>query len=438
MNIVVQNFRVFGAGLVVLLLAACGDDELILPGEREAVRPKDETVQTAADQSVPALQLPPVTRSAEWTHLNAVATHVAPHAEFGTAPARKWGVSIGTGADNRGRITSHPVVADNRIFTLDARSRISAVSVGGDLLWALDITPPDEIADQGFGGGLAFEAGTLYATSGFGEVLAIDPATGEIRWRTQVDAAIRAVPAVSGNVVAVVSRDDVAYGVNSETGDLIWRVQGVGLGAGLLGGSGPAIRGPVTVLPFRSGEVIAVLTRSGRRVWSAAVSGGRRGFVRAQINDITGDPVIDDDIVYAANQAGRLVSLDRRSGKRNWTAQEGSYGPVLPVGNSIFLVSDASEVIRIIAETGEVVWRQPLPEWSRPDKRRDAIPHFGPVLASGRLLIASGDGKLRSFDPATGAPGPSVDIPGGAASAPAIANGVLYVLSQTGDLHAFQ
>lgn len=420
---------------LLTLVSACGNRELILPGEREPVRP---VVEFEEAETLPALSIPAQRANTDWTHLSGNSLHLPGNVALSANLSRGWSVSIGSGDSRRKRITSAPIVAAGRIFTMDSTSTATAVDLNGRVLWSTSLTREGENAPEGFGGGLAAFDTALVVSTGFGEVLRLDPGTGQILWRTAVDGAIRAAPAVAEGRVVVVARSDIAYGLDLETGTLDWRVQGAGLGAGLLGGASPAIRGPVTIIPFKSGEVVAVLTKSGRRVWSAAVTGGRRELVRSKINDISGNPVIDNDIVYAANQSGRLVQLDRRSGERLWTHRDGSYGPALPVGNSVFFISDIGTLTRIDAETGETIWQRDLPEWARPRKRRNAIPHFGPLLAGGRLLIASGDGLLRSFDPATGAELSTVQMGAGASSSPAIANGVLYVVTRNGQLHAFQ
>ncbi|HBM58220.1 MAG TPA: quinoprotein, partial [Citreicella sp.] len=59
----------------------------------------------------------------------------------------------------------------------------------------------------------------------------------------------------------------------------------------------------------------------------------------------------------------------------------------------------------------------------KPQRRRDAaFVNHGPVLAGGRLIVASSDGALRSFDPVSGALLASAPIPGGATTRPVIAN----------------
>jgi outer membrane protein assembly factor BamB len=52
--------------------------------------------------------------------------------------------------------------------------------------------------------------------------------------------------------------------------------------------------------------------------------------------------------------------------------------------------------------------------------------------------VASSDGLLRAFSPSNGAQLGSLALPGGAAAPPAIARGVMYVVTRDGRLHAFQ
>jgi outer membrane protein assembly factor BamB len=103
-------------------------------------------------------------------------------------------------------------------------------------------------------------------------------------------------------------------------------------------------------------------------------------------------------------------------------------------------VTDEARLVRLDAETGEVVWTADMPFFvnERPKRRKAIHAHFGPVLAGGRVAVVSSDGLLRLFDPADGRMLATAQIPGGAAAAPALAGGALYVVSRNGQLHAFR
>ncbi|MDA8747738.1 PQQ-binding-like beta-propeller repeat protein, partial [Litoreibacter sp.] len=145
-------------------------------------------------------------------------------------------------------------------------------------------------------------------------------------------------------------------------------------------------------------------------------------------------------VIYAANAGGRVVAIKPSSGARVWTTNEGAYSPVLPAGDSVFMISEQGELLRLDRETGERIWGERLPYFVQTKiKRRDEVySHYGPVLAGGRLIVASNDGLIRSYDPATGALIGTTPIKGGAASNPAIVNGTMYIVTGKGQLAAFR
>jgi outer membrane protein assembly factor BamB len=402
------------------------------------VRPQAEELEGEA-AAVRPLALPRPVVNAEWSHRNGTAAgRLDPPPALSASPQRVWTVSIGAGSARRSRLLAGPIVAGGLVFTLDAAGQLSAVTPQGQTAWRTSLVPEGQLADSGPGGGMAYDAGRLYATTGFGEVFAIDPASGGIVWRSTVDAPVRAAPTVLDGRVFAVARNDTAYAFDAATGQVLWRVQGAAGSAGVLGGATAAARGPIVVVPFSSGEVLAILARNGQQIWGTAVTGGRRELVRNRINDISGDPVFDGDVVYASNQSGRTVAVDSQSGERIWTISEGSYGPAWPAGGSIFMMSDLAELVRVDARDGRIVWEVQLPQYLNERRRLNAIGHYGPILAGGRLWVASGDGLLRGFQPDSGTLVYETELPGGAAAPPVVAQGVMYIVTQDGRLHAFQ
>lgn len=433
--------------VMVALVFGCAKKEEILDGQRFDVRtPLEEAIPTEDGVSpseevvnrVVPIRLPKAQNLSSWTHRNSGADHSAPNLVLSANLTQIWAANIGTGSDRKHRITSDPIIAGGLIFTLDSESHVMAHTPVGAAVWSRDLTPATEKQGEATGGGLAYSDGVVYATTGFGILTALQASDGAVIWEQKLGAPITAAPTVSNGMVYVVSRDNQAWAIKTKTGRIDWQQQSTAEDAGLIGGASPAMAGRTVILPFSSGELVAALTGNGLRVWSVAVSGSRRGQARSNIGDITSDPVVTSSRVYAANQSGRLIAADRRTGERLWTANEGSYSPVWPVDNSVFLVSDASKLVRLDARTGEAFWSVDLPLYVRDKTRRTSYVHFGPILAGGRLIVASGDGNLRSFDPESGDLLSEVPIPGGAASQPAVVDGVLYVLTLKGQLLAYR
>ncbi|MDJ0629199.1 MAG: PQQ-binding-like beta-propeller repeat protein [Rhodobacter sp.] len=437
--------RAVGAGLTIAVLAGCADEEIILEGERLDVRTQTVVgVAPPADPEAPpvdrAFAAPPQQSPAEWTHLSGNPLHRTEHVALRPVPERVWTAGIGAGNSRKHRITSSPVVADGRIFTLDARARVTATSTGGATLWARDLTPESDRDGDASGGGVAYADGRLFVTTGFGEIAALDPATGAEIWSQRLDAPATSSPTIYGDLAYIVSRDNVAWAIETKEGRVRWQLPGTPSVSGVVGGAAPAVSDTVAVFPFGSGELVAALRQGGVRLWGAAVSGARRGKAYANITDIAADPVVAGDVIYTANQSGRAAAMSLNSGARLWTANHGAYGPVWVAGGSVFLVSDAAELVRLDAETGGEIWTRELPYFKRDraKRRRSIFAYYGPVLAGGRLWLASDDGSLTAYNPETGDPMATVEIPGGAASNMAFAGGTMYVISRNGQLHAYR
>ena len=186
--------------------------------------------------------------------------------------------------------------------------------------------------------------------------------------------------------------------------------------------------------------LVAVDTATGLERWSGQVAGTRRGRAIAFIRDLTGDPVIAGNVVLAGSSSGRIGAFDRETGAQLWTEQDGANSPVLVAGGSVFAVNDQAQLVRLDAATGGRIFAVQLPYYTdQKVRRQDSIhAHYGPVLAGGRLFVASSDGVLRSFDPRSGAQVGQAPIPGGAATAPVVSGGTLYVTGRDGQLHAYR
>ena len=429
----------------LLGLTACTERETYLPGKRESVNailtdaPVEDEDAPVVNRSEP-VAIPGQTANANWTQRPGSPATRVENAALGSNLALAFAVNIGAGDGRKARITGDPVVADGRIFTLDSGARVTAVTTGGATAWTKDLTPPTDKPGQASGGGLAYGGGKVFVSSGYGLLTALDPATGAILWEQDLDASGTGTPTVAGDLVYVVSGDATAWAIDVNSGRVRWQMTATPDRNSLLGGPAPAITGDLVIFAHASGEVQAVNRVGGIQTWGALVTGRRQGYAKSVIGDISGDPVVSNGKVYVGVQSGTTVALNAETGERIWSVKEGAMSPVWAVGNAVYLVSDMNEIVRVDANTGERVWAQKLPLFTsdRPRRQKEIYAHYGPVLAGNRLIVASSDGLLRSFDPASGAVLSQVAIPGGASSNPVIAGRTLYVVSQKGQLLAFR
>ncbi len=107
-------------------------------------------------------------------------------------------------------------------------------------------------------------------------------------------------------------------------------------------------------------------------------------------------------------------------------------------GDWLFVVTADARLICFARATGKVRWINQLPAFANMKKKAGQIDYRGPVLAGGRLIVASAGGALINIDPATGGFQSQTDIKAEISVPPIVANGMLFVLDDRGRLLAFR
>ncbi len=448
---------------LALAVAGCSRPELILEGMREDIRSPaydvDDPGAAAAAAARAAEDMAPFQNSARpanigaaratasWPQRGANAQNRAPHAQFSASPQLVWSSKAGQGNERKYRITAEPVSDGSRVFTMDSHATVSAHTTGGGAVWSADLTRPGERGGSAMGGGLALGDGKLFVTTTNGELVALDPASGQVLWRQKLDAAINGAPTVANGQVYVTTAASVAYAVNTDTGRIAWRLAGIAGHVGVSGVAAPAVSGNTVIFPLANESLIAVETGNGDVKWVARAPGNRPGRGRKVLSAYTGEPVVADGVVYAATAAGEAIAVGLKDGKLRWKAGEGAQGTMAVAGGSVYFVTDEAKLVRLSARDGAKVWSVDLPRY-RPSRvtfplfggggNKSIWPAYGPVLAGGRLWIAQGDGILRSYNPADGALVSTTELPAGAASRPILVGGMMLFMSEKGDLLALR
>lgn len=448
-----RPIAVLGLAVCLGALAACAPKPLILKGPRfDARTPLDEVMKDADKPNAPSqtdavasraepIRLPGALDNADWPQRMGGPQHLLGQLALGGNLSEVWEAPIGLPNDKRHSITAAPVVAGGRIYTIDSRANVAATSTAGARLWSTDTTPAGALPNEATGGGLAYADGKLFVATGFGDLKALDAATGRVLWTQRFHAAVSGTPTVEAGVVYIVTRDSNAYAISAADGKIRWQQDGTETLAGIPGAAGPALSARFAIMPYPSGELVGLLKPGGAQIWATTIAGQRLGQGYAAINDITGDPVVAGDRVYVGNAAGAVMALELNTGNQIWSSPNGVTSPVWVAGGSVFLVSDQGKIIRLDAATGDPVWVSQLPFYvpvKKPKNRRDIYANYGPILAGGRLLVATSAGQILSFDPVSGAALGAVSLPSGAASEPVVAGRTLYLVTQDGKLRAFR
>ncbi|MBC8021080.1 MAG: PQQ-binding-like beta-propeller repeat protein [Methyloceanibacter sp.] len=401
--------------------------EVPLPGERIAVITDPTLVNVDPAEAGRPVQLPPPQANASWSQPGGSPSNNLGHLALSGEVRKVWSADAGTGSSSSGRLSAVPLVADGKVFTLDAGGTVSAFSsASGGRLWAADVTPDNEKRKEGFGGGLAMDGGRLYAATGFGTVVAIDPGNGAVVWSKRIGEPIRSAPTAAGGKIYFVSAGNILYALNDQDGQQLWTSRGLPQAATLLSNVSPAVSGGLVVAPFPSGDVAAFESGSGKATWRESLARSSETSAAAVLGD-PARPVIDRGVVFVVSHGGKMIAMSESSGERLWTRNiAGTQMPWI-AGDTVYVVDLAGKLIALARADGKVRWVADLPSGAR---------WSGPVLAGGKLWLVSGEGLLVGADARTGQLATQVDLGTPVFVAPVVAGGRMYILADNASLIA--
>jgi outer membrane protein assembly factor BamB len=426
-----------------------------LRGVRIPVMSLDADLKPDPEAAKIAVVLPPPYRNPEWPQPGGYASNAMYHL---AAPGRlreAWSESAGKGSDQASALTASPVIGGGLIYALDSEAHIYvfrtrdgrpvwnrrlAPKNGTDMptLWGLlgkanTVDPP-----QGMGGGVAYDAGKIFVTSGFGVVICMDAKTGKDIWRHDLGMPIINAPVVNGGRLYVSTHDNHFYALAESDGRQLWDHQGITDSASILASTSAAVAGETVIAPYTSGEIFALRAQNGQVGWSDVLS--RSGHVTAlsQLDDIAGRPVIDRGVVYAISQSGLMAAFSVNTGERLWTREIAGIQTPWAAGDYVYVLDVNARLICLTRKEGKVRWIHQLPQYENPEKKRDPILWAGPVLVSDKLIVTSSNGYAESVSPYDGKLLGRVEIPAGTVIAPVVADGTLYLYTSDADLVALR
>jgi len=429
-----------------------------IKGQRVSVMASDESVKPDASLQAEPVTLPPPYRNADWPEPGGYASNAMYHLEASGPLKQVWDETAGDGSGSDSRLTASPVVVGGRIFVLDATTHVYAFNAAtGEEEWHESIAPKGRRSfmnavsfglfgtntnldtTKGAGGGLAFDDGKLFATTGFGEVMALNPANGKEIWRVQLTVPVLNAPVANGGRVFVSSQDNHFYAFAEANGRQLWDHSGIAESSGIMESTSAAVAGEFVLAPYTSGEIYALRVQNGRAAWSDMLTRSHGVTALSEIDDIAGRPVVDRDLVFAISHSGVMAAIQIDSGDRQWSRDLGGIQTPWVAGDYVYVVTLESQLICLTRKEGKVRWIHQLPRWVDPeDTSSDPIVWSGPVLVSDRLVVVSSSGFAQSLSPYTGELLSRMEIPDKAYIAPVVANDTLYILTNDADLVALR
>lgn len=429
-----------------------------LRGTRVPVMAATEEVSQDPSIKNTPVTLPPPYVNTEWPSQGGFPSNAMYHLKASGPLKKIWSSDAGEGSGTDSQVMAAPVVGGGMIYTLDAAARVFAFDAKtGDEKWHKYVADPghtdtsyvltfgmfgeDKSIDttKAFGGGIAYDDGKLFATDGFGDLVAFDAKTGKRLWAINLGVPVFDAPVANGGRVFIASQDNHFHAYAESNGRELWDHQGIAESAGIMVSTSAAVSGEFVVIPYTSGELYAMRVQNGRPAWSDMLT--RTGNVSAlsSLDDIAARPVIDRDMVFAVSHSGVMAAIALDSGERAWTRDIGGIQTPWVAGDYIYVLTGDNRLMCLTRKEGRIKWITEMPKLADPkDEDSDPVTWSGPILVSDRLLLVSTGGKVMSVSPYNGAPMGEMTFYDGSNIAPIVANETVYILTSDAELIALK
>jgi outer membrane protein assembly factor BamB len=452
--------------LAALMLTGCDTMDTIsgwfsqghksnLRGERISLMATDESLAPDTSLASTPIRLPAPYHNPEWTQPGGFPSNATYHLDAPGPLRRLWDSSAGKGSDSTSRLTAAPVVGGGEIFTIDAEAHVYAFDAKtGRALWDKRLAPkngtdmptlwgllgkPNTIEPaSGMGGGVAYDQGKVFVTSGFGVVYAMDAKTGERIWGQDIGTPIVNAPVVNGGRVFFSTHDNHFFALAESNGRQLWTHQGIPESAGVLSSTSAAVLGEFVIVPYSSGEVYALRVQNGQVAWSDVLSHSGQVTALSELDDIAGRPVIDRDMVLAISHSGVMAAISLTSGDRVWSRDIGGTQTPLAAGDYVYVMTGDGKLLCLTRKEGKIRWVHSMPTYEDVKNEKRLISWTGPLLVSDKLITASSDGYMEAISPYDGRLLGRVSLEDGTSVAPIVANGIVYIYTDDGELVALQ
>lgn len=379
------------------------------------------------------------------------------------------------------QISSEPKPGDWTVYGRNAghtRTVTSGPEITGQIRWSVDLQVPTESAP-------AVADGMLFVGGNF-KVYALDAKTGRVIWEKETTGPVHSSPALADNLIFLGFLDGRIMALERSSGRTVWEFQSrnfiynpgivnrglLYIGSGdrnfyaLDASTGRVIwqrrqSGGINSTPAMSGDILYFATAN-QQLHSLNAHTGARRLCYHIYRDLLDTPVIANNMVYFVTRAGRLYTL--RHGAREWPGryqvvwlwtqfwlwylpvppppkQPGALWRVLPQSRfrsfttppavtekALYIGDDAGIFYAFDALTGKPLWQY----------QADGPITAAPLVLADRVYFGDEGGYLYALKCKTGGLIRKINLGAPIKVNPVYAEGLLFVRTHDGLLHAIQ
>lgn len=269
-----------------------------------------------------------------------------PPMESTTDVATSWRLSLGSG---KGTFLQ-PAVTENAIYAAAASGTVTRVDpTTGAVVWRTEV-------QTRLVAGIGADGFTVAVASPRGEVVVLD-SDGKERWRAQLSSDVISPPLVGRGLVIMRSTDQRVTAFEADSGKRRWTYSRQIPPLTLRASTEMAFAGDNVLVGFPGGRLVAVALANGAARWEASVSEPRGTTEVERLADVLGPILVAGNTTCAASFQGRVMCADIGNGTLRWSRDISAGGGVSYDARAVYAVDAGSQLQAFAGENGASIWR---------------------------------------------------------------------------------
>ncbi len=285
----------------------------------------------------------------------------------------EWSASVGAA----GAYVFQPAVVGSAVFAAGFDGTVARFE-DGKAVWKVN-------AERKLTAGVGANARLAVVASEKGEVIALDAATGSVKWVHKINAEVLAPPSVGDALVVVRTSDNRLVALDVADGQRKWIYQRSNPPLALRNFTGVSFEGGVVLAGFPGGRLVAVNPANGGAIFELTVAVPKGSTELERVADISGPPVVVRQEVCAVAYQGRIGCFDGTNGNTLWSREFSSAVGLDRDGRNVFVTDDQDAVSALDVATGASLWKQ-----DRLAKRGVSRP----LVVGGYVVVADHEGYV--------------------------------------------
>ena len=294
-----------------------------------------------------------------------------------------WDISF-TGENSLGNFI--PSFTGDSIYFADSSGNIKSInSISGSINWKKEVSLLSTGISAGFG--------ILIVADIDGNVIALDQNNGTELWTSNVKGEVLAPAAVDAKFIIVKTGSGELIALNKDSGEIEWSYRSKLPALTIRGSSSPVIDNNMVYATFDNGRLGVFELDSGYPVWDGAISYVSGSSELENLIDSDSSPVIEGGLVFTTSYQGNINIFDIAQKRSVWQSESSSFYSPLLLRGLIILVEANSNLKTFFSKNLEK-------SWSSNEYLNRSLSN--PSSFNGFLLVGDFEGYIHIIDPLNG------------------------------------